>query len=67
MRRAKRYYVIKEDGQWKVKLEKGRNLRVFDTKPPAVEHAKKLGKRNNRPVMVNYANGATGQAYYDYE
>jgi len=67
MKRAKRYYVIYEDDRWKVKLEKGRVLRTFDTKRPAVEHAKGLGKRNDRPVMVNYKSGATGQAYYDYE
>lgn len=64
---ARRYYVVFEEGKgWVVMLEEGRNLRVFDTKRPAVEYAKKLGKRNNRPVMVNYKSGATGQKYYDY-
>jgi len=64
---AQRYYVVYEDGKgWVVMLEQGRNLRVFDTKQPAVEHAKKLGRRNNRSVMVNYKDGRTGQQYYDY-
>jgi hypothetical protein len=63
----RRYYVVYEEGKgWVVMLEQGRNLRVFDTKQPAVEHAKKLGKNNNRPVMVNYQDGRTGQQYYDY-
>jgi hypothetical protein len=63
----RRYYVVYEEGKgWVVMLEQGRNLRVFDTKQPAVEHAKKLGKNNNRPVMVNYKDGRTGQQYYDY-
>jgi len=62
----RRYYVIFEDGRWIVMLEQGRNLRVFDTKQPAVEYAKGLGRRNDRPVMVNYKDGRTGQQYYDY-
>jgi ABC-type antimicrobial peptide transport system ATPase subunit len=68
MQRAKRYYVIKENGEWKVKLEKGRVLRTFGTnRKRAIKHAKKLGRRNNRPVMVNYADGATGAEYYSKE
>lgn len=63
---GRRYYVVFEDGKWKVMLEEGRTLRTFDTKMPAVEHAKGLGKRNNRAVMVNYQDGRTGQQYYDY-
>jgi hypothetical protein len=64
---SRRYYVVyEEDKGWVVMLEEGANLRVFDTKQPAVEHAKQLGKRNNRAVMVNYKSGATGQQYYDY-
>jgi len=64
---ARSYYVVHEkDKGWIVMLEQGRNLRVFDTKAPAVEHAKKLGRRNNRDVTVNYKDGRTGQQYYDY-
>jgi len=63
---GRRYYVVYEGDQWKVMLEEGRTLRTFDTKRPAVEHAKGLGKRNNRAVMVNYKDGRTGQQYYDY-
>jgi len=48
-------------------LENGPNLETFDTKQPAVERAKELGKKNNRAVMVNYQSGATGQQYYDYK
>lgn len=65
---GRRYYVVYEKGKgWVVMLENGPNLRVFETKKPAVEHAKKLGERNNRSVMVNYKNGATGQQYFDYK
>jgi len=64
---GRRYYVIKENGQWKVKLEQGRVLRTFGTnRGAAINHAKDLGKRNNRDVMVNYADGRTGAAYHDY-
>jgi len=64
---GRRYYVVYEDGRWVVMLENGPNLETFDTKQPAVERAKELGKNNNRAVMVNYRNGATGQQYYDYK
>ncbi len=64
---GRRYYVVYEGDQWKVMLEEGRTLRNFETKMPAVEHAKKLGRRNNRAVMVNYKDGRTGQAYFDYK
>jgi len=63
---SRRYYVVKEGGQWVVMLEQGRNIDSYPTKGPAVERAKELGKRNNRAVMVNYADGRTGQQYYDY-
>jgi len=63
---GRRYYVVYEGDKWKVMLENGPNLETFETKAPAVERAKELGKRNNRPVMVNYQSGATGQQYYDY-
>ena len=68
----RRYYVIYEesrdhpDGEWKVKLEEGRVLRTFGSnRRQAINHAKQLGARNNRPVMVNYKSGATGAEYYD--
>lgn len=65
MQRAKRYYVIHEDGEWKVKLEKGRVIRTFGTsRRGAIDHAKQLGRRNGRPVMVNYKDGATGAQYF---
>lgn len=63
---GRRYYVVFEDGQWVVMLENGPNLESFDTKGPAVNRAKQLGKRNDRAVMVNYKDGRTGQQYYDY-
>jgi hypothetical protein len=64
---GRRYYVVYEDGQWVVMLEEGPNLETFQTKQPAVERAKELGKNNNRNVMVNYKSGATGQQYYEYK
>jgi hypothetical protein len=63
---GRRYYVVKEGGRWVVMLENGPNLETFDTKQPAVKRAKELGRRNNRAVMVNFADGRTGQQYYDY-
>lgn len=62
----RRYYVVKEGGRWVVMLENGPNLETFETKAPAVKRAKELGRNNNRPVMVNFADGRTGQQYYDY-
>lgn len=62
----RRYYVVKENGAWKVMLEEGPTLQTFQTKQPAVGRAKELGKKNGRAVMVNYADGRTGQQYYDY-
>jgi len=64
---GRRYYVVKEGGEWVVMLENGPNLERYATKQPAVERAKELGKNNNRAVMVNYADGRTGQQYYDYK
>jgi len=63
---ARRYYVVYEGDRWVVMLENGPNLESFPTKGPAVERAKELGRKNNRPVMVNYKDGRTGQDYYDY-
>jgi hypothetical protein len=74
MQRAKRYYVIFEDsqqypdGEWKVKLEKGRVIRTFGSGyRQAITKAKQLGRRNNRPVMVNGKNGETGVQYYSVD
>jgi hypothetical protein len=65
LKRKRRYYVIYEDDQWKVKLERGSVIRTFgSSRNKAVRYAKKLGRRNNRPVMVNYKSGATGATYY---
>lgn len=64
MARTKRYYVIKEDGEWKVKLEEGRVLAAPGSREDAIDEAKRLGRSNERPVMVNYASGATGAAYF---
>lgn len=68
MQRAKRYYVIFEDGEWKVKLEKGRVIETFGSAyRRAISRAKQLGRNNNRPVMVNGKNGETGVQYYSVE
>jgi hypothetical protein len=68
----RRYYVIKEgrsDGpgrEWKVKLEQGPVLSTHgQRRRAAINKAKRLGRRNNRPVMVNYADGRTGAVYFD--
>jgi hypothetical protein len=68
------YYVIKEqrsngDGQeWKVKLEDGPVLSTHGSdRRRAIREAKRLGKNNSRSVMVNYADGRTGAAFYDKE
>jgi len=68
MKRAKRYYVIFEDNQWKVKLEKGRVVSTHGSnRGQAIDRAQELGYKNNRPVMVNYKSGATGAVYYSVE
>jgi len=67
MARAKRYYVIKEGGEWKVKLEEGRVLATPGSREKAIEKAKELGRSNSRPVMVNYASGATGASYFSVD
>lgn len=68
MKRAKRYYVIFEDSQWKVKLEKGAVVSTHGNDySGAIDRAQELGYKNRRPVMVNYKNGATGADYYSVE
>jgi len=62
----RRYYVIHEDGQWKIKLENGPVLSTHGSdRRGAIDEAKRLGGNNNRPVMVNYKDGRTGAVYYD--
>jgi hypothetical protein len=62
----RRYYVIKEGGEWKVKLENGPVLSTHgDDRSAATKEAKRLGRNNNRPVMRNYADGRTGETYWD--
>jgi len=56
---ARDYYVIKEDGQWKVKLEAGRVVSVHRTQKAAKREAKRLARNNNRGVTVNAAAGYT--------
>lgn len=63
---SRRYYVVYEGDRWEIMLEEGRTLETFATKQPAVARAKQLGRRNSRPVMVNYKDGRTGQQYFDY-
>lgn len=68
MKRARRYYVIFEEDQWRVKLEKGRVVSVHGSdRRAAIERARELGRNNSRPVMVNYKDGATGATYYGVE
>jgi len=54
------YFVIFEDEQWKVKLEKGRVVSSGHRKQSAaIRKARKLGRRNNRRVVVNAKAGYT--------
>lgn len=69
--RKRRYYVINENDEWKVKLEEGRVLRNLGSDEysyqRAISTAKELGRENRRPVMVNYKRGATGSDYYSVD
>ena len=56
---ARDYYVIKEGGQWKVKLEAGNVVSVHRTQKAAKREAKRLARNNNRGVTVNAAAGYT--------
>jgi len=67
MKRKRRYYVIHEDGKWKVMFEKGRNLSTHTTRRAAIREARRLGRNQRRPVMVNYKDGRTGAVYYSVE
>jgi len=53
------YYVIKEGGQWKVKLEAGRVISTHRSQKAAKRNAKRLARKYNRGVTVNAAKGYT--------
>jgi hypothetical protein len=59
MAMSRNYYVIKEGGQWKVKLERGRVISTHRTQKAAKREAKRLGRNNGRGVTVNAAEGYT--------
>ncbi len=74
MGEKRRYYVIKEESSsssemvWKVKLEEGPVLSTHGSdRAAAIREAKRLGAKNRRPAMVNYADGRTGAQYYSVE
>jgi len=57
---GRNYYVIYEDGQWKVKLEKGAVVSAnHRTMKGAKRKAMQLARRNNRGVTVNAKGGYT--------
>jgi hypothetical protein len=61
------YVVVKESGSWKVMLSNGPVIKAFGSDYyDAIDHAKKLGRKNRRDVMVNFANGAANAEYYSY-
>jgi len=54
------YYVIFEDDEWKVKLERGRVVSANHRKQSAaIRKARKLGRKNDRKVVVNAKAGYT--------
>lgn len=54
------YYVVFEDEQWKVKLERGRVVSSGHRKQSAaITKARQLGRRNDRKVVVNAKAGYT--------
>jgi len=59
MAMSRNYYVIKEGGQWKVKLERGRVISTHRSQKAAKREAKRLGRNNDRGVTVNAAEGYT--------
>ena len=60
MTMTRNYYVIYEDDQWKVKLEKGRVVSANHRKQSAAKRkAKRLARKNNRGVTVNAKGGYT--------
>jgi len=56
---SRNYYVIREDGEWKVKLERGRVVSRHRKQKAAKREAKRLARRYNRGVTVNAAQGYT--------
>jgi hypothetical protein len=57
---TRNYYVIHEDDQWKVKLERGRVVSAnHRTQSGAKRKAKQLARRNDRGVTVNAKGGYT--------
>jgi hypothetical protein len=57
---TRNYYVIWEDSQWKVKLERGRVVSAnHRTQKAAKRKAERLGRKNNRGVVVNAKEGYT--------
>jgi cob(I)alamin adenosyltransferase len=57
---GKAYYVIYEDDQWKVKLERGRVVSSNHRKQSAaIRKARKLARKNERKVVVNAKEGYT--------
>lgn len=60
MTMTRNYYVIFEDDQWKVKLEKGRVVSAGHRKMKAAKRkAEKLARKNGRGVTVNAKAGYT--------
>ena len=54
------YYVVYKNDQWKVKLERGRVVSSNHRKQSAaIREARKLGRRNDRKVVVNTKQGYT--------
>jgi len=57
---SRAYYVIFEDDEWKVKLEKGRVVSAGHRKQSAaIKKARSLGRSNDRKVVVNAKEGYT--------
>ena len=57
---ARNYYVIFEDDEWKVKLERGAVVSAgHRTQKGAKRKAEKLARKNNRGVTVNAKAGYT--------
>jgi len=57
---ARNYYVIFEDDEWKVKLERGAVVSAnHRTQKGAKRKAEKLARKNNRGITVNAKAGYT--------
>lgn len=54
------YYVIYEDEEWKVKLERGSVVSSGHRKQSgAIREARRLGRKNDRKVVINAKDGYT--------